>query len=337
MNHKVLLSFIAILFSSCRTVFCEDEQNAFNRKDVDFVIKFTKDKLPSVFVEPERVAAVLRSPWRLRFVESLDPKKHYFLAADFEEFKEWNNDADADDIQFEFAEKVHQRLKQRIVEATALATHWLGEPHDFTLDESVERKYAGFASTNDELAERWRKKIKLQLVMEKIAGFDPAMTREKLSARYQGACARVTDMSIEALFSRFLNTLLVQVDPNARYFGPDVLSDFRGGLARGYSIGLVTEMIEGEVCIRDVGGDARQLVDRVRLQKVIGKVLLAVRANGAEVVFTGESDFQSWRTVSGLRPDHKQFGNATAVTLELQDPRTGSRCDVEWPRYRIRW
>ncbi len=99
-----------------------------------------------------------------RYIESLDGQHSYFLASDLKEFEQWRFRFDdmihTGDVEPGFA--IFARYQQRNRERIAAALKMLNIEPDFTLDESMEfdRKDAPWATTNAQLDELWRKRVK---------------------------------------------------------------------------------------------------------------------------------------------------------------------------------
>lgn len=137
-------------------------------------------------------------------------------------------------------------------------------------------------------------------------------------------------MGEQELCSRFVNLFLEKLDPHASWFSPDLLLDFEIRHVIRYSTGFSREQIDGEWQITGFSDRLAGKVDPSVAQRVKGMQLLAVRSGDAEIVFTGNSDHKVWRDIV-----YGEFlGDVDKVVLELRDPETLRRMDIEWPRFR---
>lgn len=159
------MAVLSALFFSAALKAGEEDLTVFTLEDCSYVCAFVESKIRAEFVDLHRAQEVFESNWHLGFLVTLDPTRHYFLQVDLDEFRKVGYKAG---IRHSFARSVHERLKQRIVEATERAEYWLRQTHDFTLDEEVLREYDAFAADKDDCDERWRKRIKLELLTEKL-------------------------------------------------------------------------------------------------------------------------------------------------------------------------
>src|SRR5438094_10472637 len=107
-----------------------------------------------------------------RFLKTLDPAKLYFQKSDIDEFKATEGELGAKLLQGDmtFAYKVYERFAARVAERVKLIEELVKAPHDYTVKESMSTDYDAldFANTADELRERWRKRIKFDLLQQRL-------------------------------------------------------------------------------------------------------------------------------------------------------------------------
>jgi carboxyl-terminal processing protease len=203
-----------------------------------------------------------------RFIKDLDPGKLYFTKADVEEFKKQETELDDQLLQGDitFAYKVYTRLLARMGERMKLVEELVKEPHDFTVKEYLSTDYDAIAhaGTPEELRERWRKRIKYDLLLQRL-GDKPVPTEEakqKVLTRYQGLFKRWKQVDNYDLMEMYLSDLTASVDPHSSYMSPSTLADFDiamhlnlegiGALLRsenGYT--MVAEIIPGGAAAAD--------------------------------------------------------------------------------------
>jgi carboxyl-terminal processing protease len=110
--------------------------------------------------------------WFDAFLRELDPTKIYFLQGDIDEFTRQRTQID-DLLQkgdVAFAYRVFDRYQQRVHERLSLVEELLAEPHDFTLQETIATDWDSmqYAGSMEEMRERWRKKVKFDLLRERV-------------------------------------------------------------------------------------------------------------------------------------------------------------------------
>lgn len=174
------------------------------------------DKLSSVFLN--------------RYIESLDPNKHFFLASDIQSFEKYRyrldnalRDADtspAFDIYNVFRTRVNQRIEH--------ALEVLEQTFDFTKDEVylVDYEDALWASSTDDLDELWRKRVKNDYLGLKLAGKDKEKIVDTLSKRYSQVIRRAKQQTANDVYQLFVNAYTTSIDPHSSYFSPHSSENF---------------------------------------------------------------------------------------------------------------
>lgn len=190
-----------------------------------------------------------------RFFKTLDPTKVYFVKKDIEDFAEFETQLD-DQLrrgEIDFAYKVYARFMKRASERVKLVETLLASPMDFSVVEFMDTDYdkMDFAASEEELNERWRKRIKFDLLMQKIgskAVNDPeakkndldknkakteetkpltdAEAKEKVLQRYSGLVKRFKQLDSNDLLELYLTDLTTSADPHSSYMSPSTLEDF---------------------------------------------------------------------------------------------------------------
>ena len=186
------------------------------------------------------------------FLKTLDPAKLYFYQSDVDEFTA--NRTRIDDFfrqgDIQFAHTVFSRFLARIEERTQTALAWIDAEHDFTLEERIvtDRDSLTYPRTPEEASERWRKRIKLELLVklaesidndeEEIAENDPPAeeelspeeqleeSRAKLRKRYESRRKRWDQTSNDELLELYLTAMTSGFDPHSSYMSPTTLENF---------------------------------------------------------------------------------------------------------------
>lgn len=195
------------------------------------------------------------------FLERLDPLKLYFYQSDVDQFAKY--DDQLDDLfrsgRVDFAHVVFERFLARVNERVDTALGYVDGPHDFTINEEMitDADTATYPKTAEEAAERWRKRVKFDLMI-KIAeseaklldekaeqggaedidglrvgarvslpeGANLAEAREKLRKRYNSLRKRWEQTSSNELLEIYVTALTSGFDPHSSYLSPETLDNF---------------------------------------------------------------------------------------------------------------
>ena len=167
------------------------------------------------------------------YLKLLDPSRSYFLASDIAEFDKWKFQFDdflkSGDLNpgFTIYKRYLDRVKSRL--DFALAELKKGpDSFDFTAKETlqIDRKDAPWLTSEAELNDLWRKRIKDEVLRLKIAGKEPAKIQELLTKRYKNQLARLDQTRSEDIFQAYINTFAMSYDPHTNYLSPDSAENF---------------------------------------------------------------------------------------------------------------
>jgi carboxyl-terminal processing protease len=201
------------------------------------------------------------------FLNELDPYKLYFNKSDIDEFKkrETKLAEQLQDGDLTFAYTVYQRLVKRIAERQKLVEEFIEAKHDFTATEYLETDSATieYAGTADEFRQRWRKRIKFDLLRHRVARkpVAEAEAKKKILARYRELLKRWKQVDNNELLEMYLSQLTTSIDPHSTYMSPTTLAEFEIALRLNLDgIGAVLRSANGESIIVEVvpGGAASQ-------------------------------------------------------------------------------
>lgn len=164
------------------------------------------------------------------FLKSLDPLKVYFMQADINEFKQRQNEFDdmlrASDISYAYT--IYNRLLKRIDERVQSVGRLLEAEHDFTVDEEmvIDPDVAAYAENDEEMYDRWRRRVKYDLLVMKGDKIEGAAAREKLQRRYQSFAKRMHQTDGDELLEMFLTSFTSSYDPHTTYMSRSTLANF---------------------------------------------------------------------------------------------------------------
>lgn len=184
------------------------------------------------------------------YLESLDPMKQYFLESDVDAFRQRRRDIDdmlrAGDTRF--ANRVFGRLLQRIDERVEVAKTLVGEEHDFTLLETftVDPEQLDYAVDTDASRERWRKRVKYDLLRMTDDGVSDEEARDRVLRRYVDFRDRMRQSDRNDVLSAFLNAVTTTYDPHTNYLSPKGFEDLEMSLTLNYQgIGALLQERDG--------------------------------------------------------------------------------------------
>ncbi|WP_462158472.1 carboxy terminal-processing peptidase [Pseudoalteromonas sp. GB56] len=166
------------------------------------------------------------------YVESLDYNRSIFLASDVEQFEQFRDKFDnaLKSGKLEFAYDLFNLSMKRRFERYEYSLSLLeGEPFDFTKDDKYyfEREDAPFASTEAELNELWRQKVKYDALRLKLAGKDWDGIKEVLEKRYTYTLKRLVQTKSEDAFQIIMNAFARSIEAHTSYLSPRRAEQFK--------------------------------------------------------------------------------------------------------------
>jgi carboxyl-terminal processing protease len=192
------------------------------------------------------------------FLKAIDPMKVYFYQSDIDNFMQHKDElCDAirkGDVNFAYA--VFRTFLERVDERIKMVDELLAKPQDFAIDENmvVDRDSVEYSRDPAEALDRWRKRIKYDLLVlkvnkkddeeadkpsdaakkEKTAKSETPKTeeeqakdvREKLARRYHSFAKRMHQIDGGELLEMYLNAFTTSFDPHTDYMSPATQEDF---------------------------------------------------------------------------------------------------------------
>jgi len=221
------------------------------------------------------------------FAKALDPLKVYFYQSDVDEFAKYTeqlgNLASKGDITFAYA--VFGTFLQRVDERVKMIDELLAVPHDFSLNEEmvVDRDAATYARTRDEALDRWRKRIKYDLLVLKLDKVTGQEAIDKLKRRYHSFAKRMHQTDSEELLEMYLTSLTTSFDPHTSYMSPSSLENFEIAMRLELEgIGAALQSEDGYTIVHKIipGGAA----DKDKRLKVKDKIVGVAQGAEGEIV-----------------------------------------------------
>lgn len=165
------------------------------------------------------------------YLQDLDPNRSYFLQSDIDSFAPYRDTLD-DAIRngnlkpaFAIYNVYQKRVEQRIQYALKLLAH---EP-SFDAKESYtyDRSKAPWAASAAQLDDIWSKRVKNDEIGLLLAGKTWKETAAVLTKRYQNFEFRAHQIAPQDVFTLFMNSYTLSLDPHTNYFSPDQSEQFQ--------------------------------------------------------------------------------------------------------------
>ncbi len=210
-----------------------------------------------------------------KFLQALDPMKLYFYQSDIDAFAHYQDRLDdmARRGDISFAYLVFKTFLERIDERVAAVDELLAMEHDFTVDEKmiVDRDQLDYARNAEEARERWRKRIKYDLLVLLADDEDGEEALDRLRRRYHSFASRMHQTDSDELLEMYLSSLTTAYDPHTSYMSPSTLENFEIMMRLNLEgIGASLQSVDGYTVVRKIipGGAADrqgelQVEDRV--------------------------------------------------------------------------
>jgi carboxyl-terminal processing protease len=198
-----------------------------------------------------------------QFLKLLDPAKLYFLQSDVEEFQQKARELDEAlrDGDISFGYTIFKRYLQRVDERLASIEKLIQVEHDFTAKEDivVNADAAKYAANVEESDDRWRRRIKYDLLILKSDKKEGKEARERLLRRYQSFAKRMKQTDSDELLEMYLTAFTTSFDPHTTYMSPNSLDNFMISMSLQLEgIGAALQMQDGYTVVSKVipGGAA---------------------------------------------------------------------------------
>ncbi|MEX1042265.1 MAG: carboxy terminal-processing peptidase [Pirellulaceae bacterium] len=165
------------------------------------------------------------------FLKNLDPLKVFFLQSDYDELVQ-KRDTIHEQIRSgntEFAQTVFNRFQKRVDERVATVEKLLAEHEfDFSQEESfvTDGEALKYPQNEAEAVDRWRKRLKYDLLTQKADDKTEEEARERINKRYRSFAKRMGQTSDDEKLEMFLTSFTSSFDPHTTYMSPANLENF---------------------------------------------------------------------------------------------------------------
>jgi carboxyl-terminal processing protease len=165
-----------------------------------------------------------------RYLKALDPEKLFFVQADIDHFSNARTKLDDaifnEDLRIPFA--IFNLYERRFVDRLSYARGLLKS--GFKLNQKEMYHYARdketWAQSEDEIHELWRKRVKNDWLLLKLAGKNDQSIRDTLGKRYDKSLSRVYKNKSEDVFQTFMDAYAMSIEPHTNYMGPRASEGF---------------------------------------------------------------------------------------------------------------
>lgn len=263
--------------------------------------------------------------WFDEYLESLDPYKLYFLAVDMNEFKSHLHQLPeyaktGDPVLFRLVSK---RYQERATSALTHAIDRIEKDFDFEKDEELILENDNWSKTESERIDRWRRKLKYEVLVEQTHANNTKDDIQFLKVRYESILAEIKSDSTQEQLKAYLDSFCRSLDPHSGYLTKREMLGFRGSMFKRYTIGLRLVFKKGRAMIRHV--EKGHAVGESKTAELLGCELLAIKTAKGEIHnLRNNNPFKLADLIRhGLKTDAR-------LTLELFDEVRQIRFAVKW-------
>lgn len=171
-------------------------------------------------------------------LESIDPLKLYLMSEDVSELRKARMQFDDMLIagNMSFAKSMWQRYIERLSERVSWVSEILKDTPDYTLEEKFVTDYdtANYAANEEDARERWRKRIKYDLLRLKADDVATKEAHDRLTRRYASLERRLKQLDDEDILAMFITAISSGFDPHTTYMAPRTLENFEINMRLNY-------------------------------------------------------------------------------------------------------
>ncbi len=230
-----------------------------------------------------------------QYLKMLDAEKLLFVQADIDKLSAHRAGLGEaivkEDLSVPFA--MFNLYRQRVAERFTYARGLLAKGFDFRKPEGYQfaRDKAGWAKSEDEVLDLWRKRVKNDWLRLKIAGKNDKQIVELLDRRYDTFIKRITRVRSTDAFQTFMNAYTTAIEPHTNYLGPRAAAEFD---------------ISMRLSLVGIGASLAELDDYVTIRELIpgGPAILSGLLNpGDRIVGVAQGQGAAMTEILGWRLD----------------------------------
>ena len=183
--------------------------------------------------------------------------------------------------------QIQKIYKNRFHENLKIINDLINSEFDFNKDESIiiDSDKIDYSKTKEEMKERWRKNMKLQLLNQLSSDKDIKVAKEKLKKKYLLSQKRIDEINDEKMLAIFVNAFTTALDPHSNYLTQEEHEDFQISTnLKLEGIGVLLRTDDGFVTVESImpGGPASKLPKELQLKP--DDKIVAVAQNDGEPV-----------------------------------------------------
>jgi carboxyl-terminal processing protease len=225
--HCLSLAIAFLVAASSQPLFAKPTQPNANDRQITFAVSMLMEK---DHLTGQRIDDTVSERTLKAFIKDLDPLKLFFYQSDVDEFTRSKDKLD-DQIKhgdIRFAYDVFTRFLARVDERIQMADAELLKPQDFSKDEEMVREPDAlkFARTQEEAQDRWRQRVKFDLLKETADKVSMDEAIKKLTKRYNSIRKSWEQTDDDELLERYLSAMTTAFDPHSSYMAPSTLDNF---------------------------------------------------------------------------------------------------------------
>ena len=197
------------------------------------------------------------------YIRALDPMKLYFEQEDIDAVANFADKLDdmVERGDLRFARMLFNRFVTRLELRVKQLDKLLEMEHDWTVKESfvTEPDDTTWAQSAEEAVDRWRRRVKYDLLRLKADNVEGKEAKQQLRKRFKNFLRRMKQFDDEEILSAFLAAITSAYDPHTRYIGAKSFEDLQIHMRLNYQgIGAHLQDQDGQVVITDIipGGAA---------------------------------------------------------------------------------
>ena len=164
------------------------------------------------------------------YLKMLDPLKLYLLQGDVDEFGKQAHLIDdfVKNGDLTFAYQVFERYLQRTDSRVEDIIRLVDSEFDFTKDETMKTDPddIAYAANEAELSDRWRRRLKYELMVRKADDEELDKAKDAIRRRYRSFSRRRHQTDGNELLEMYLTAVTSSLDPHTSYMSPDSLENF---------------------------------------------------------------------------------------------------------------
>lgn len=181
----------------------------------------TAEALKRLHYKPTALDDALSAAMFDGYLKALDGEKLLFVQSDIDQWAGIRTQLDdaimVGNLEIPFA--IFNRYLQRTSERMAFARSVIKTGFDFQLKESLElsREKASWATSDAEINDLWRKRVKNEWLRLKLAGKDDKSIADTLDRRYENSLKRIGRTTADDAFQAFMNAYTMAIEPHTNY------------------------------------------------------------------------------------------------------------------------